>query len=270
MRVGGGGLRPTLLLAFASLATTIVTITFGTSGAFAAGSGYGPQGPPPGAVGAGFTTVIAAQTVSASGGSVSGSAFGATITVSVPRGSLPNGGEVVLAAGPPSTIDVGRGFSVIADCSVDILDPSTGNPLPGPFSPPISITINDPSIRIEDLLVTVPVPGQQVPVAGSSVGVGQAVGTFSSDPNFAVVRFAPATAAGSSGPPAGSPIAGSSTVHTGKPWSGSRSIELAGLASGLGLIGFGEILRRHRRRDPRTLLNTSSHLMVRGFGSPRK
>ena len=48
------------------------------------------------------------------------------------------------------------------------------------------------------------------------------------------------------------PVPKATTPHTGEPWAGSRALELVILFSGLGLLAFGETLRRRRRRNLET------------------
>ena len=198
--------------------------------AFAAGSGYAPGSPPPATAAAGgFTTVVVAETVTSSGGTVTGSANGATATVTVPAGSLPSGGEVVISAAPPGSIDAGTGLTVVADFSVVVLDSTTGAKLTGPFDPAITITITDPSIAPGDSVVIVTAPGQVTTVSGAQVTQGQAVATFTDDPNFAVVRA--------------TPIPSATSVHTGEPFVADQW-----LAGVLFLVGVTLMVLGGRRR----------------------
>ena len=205
--------------------------------ALAAGAGYGPSSPPPSATAAGFTNIVTTQTFPESGGTVSGSANGATATVTVPAGSAPDGAQVVVSAGPPTSIDVGSGNSVIADFSVVLLDPSTGTKLTGPFNPPVSITISDPSIGVGDTVVIVTGPGETSTVSGAQISQGEATVTFTTDPNFAVV----------SSKASGEVVAGATSVVTGEPFLGEEL--LAGVFVSLGAAGlFVSITRRRRQK----------------------
>ena len=191
---------------------------------WAAGGGYSLGGPPASATSAGFSTVVTAQSVPVGGGTVTATAFSATATVVVPSGSLPDGGEVVISAGAPSSIDVGRGSTVVADFSVDIVDPSTGQALSGPFNPPVGLTITDPAITGADKVVVVTGPGH-VTSWLAEVSAGSAAVLFSGDPNFAVVAPVPATAPGSGGT-SGAPGSGSGGTGV------TRKVSSGGVAAG--------------------------------------
>ena len=114
--------------------------------------------------------------------------------MTVPRGSLPKGGEVVIGAGTKSTIHTGNDSTLVAGFSVDILNPDTGAKLKGPFNPAITLKITDPDIAPGDTVVFVTGPGHIKTASGAQVTEGQAVVKFTSDPNVAVLR-APSTAA---------------------------------------------------------------------------
>jgi hypothetical protein len=240
--------------------TVLLTQLVAGGSAFGAASVYTPGLPPPSALGGGFITVVTAQPVSGSGGTVTGSANGATATVTVPTGSLPNGGEVVISTGTPSTLNAGTGQTVVADFSIALVDPNTGLVLMGPFSPPISVTISEPSIAPGDSVVILYAPGQTTSVSGADVTQGQAVVTFTTDPNFAVVSSTTSTAPGvGSSTPTTAPGVGSSTptsatgavpnatsVVTGMPFLGEE------LLAGLLVLAGGAVLAiaawRRRRR----------------------
>lgn len=216
-----------------SAAITGALVAMSSTPSFGVGNGYGPAGGvPSSATSAGFSTLVTAQSVSASGGTVSGSANGATANVTVPAGSLPNGGEVVIAAGDPSSVDAGTDSTVVSDFSVSVLDPNTGAPLTGPFNPAITLTISDPSIAAGQTVLVVTGPGQVTTASGAQVTQGQAVVTFTTDPNFAVVSTST------------TPVLGATSAVTGKAFLGE------GLAGG-GLIvagGIGLFFALRRRR----------------------
>jgi hypothetical protein len=138
--------------------------------------------------GGGFSTIVASQTLSPTGGTVGGSANGAKATVTIPPGSLRHGGQVVLSAGAPGAVNVGKGSKVIADFSVTILDPTSGRKLAGPFAPPITVSISDPSITAGDVVVVVTTTGELIPVPGAKVLPGVATAPLTPDPYFAVVQ----------------------------------------------------------------------------------
>ena len=140
---------------------------------------------------------------------------------------------MVIAAGEPSSVDAGTDSTVVADFSVSVLDPNTGAPLTGPFNPAITLTISDPSIVAGQTVLVVTGPGQVSTVSGAQVTQGQAVVTFTTDPNFAVVSTST------------TPVPGGTSAVTGKAFLAE------GLAGG-GLIVAGGIglffaLRRRRR-----------------------
>lgn len=206
---------------FALVAGPAVAVLVATP-AWAAGSGYGPSSPPSQAIAAGFTAVVTAQTISASGGSVTGTANGATCVVTVPAGAFPNSGEVVISAGAPSSINAGTGKTVVTDFSVIVVDPDTGVLLSGSFASAITVTISHPAITSGDSVVNVTSPGVTSPV-GAQVSQGQAVVSVTSDPNLAV-------------------IAGSSTTQTSTVTTGSGSLAFTGPGPGLfvlGMLGVG-------------------------------
>jgi hypothetical protein len=161
----------------------------------------------PGGGGAGFSTIVTAQTVPPSGGTVVGSANGATATLVVPPWALRRGGEVVIGTGDPSTIDVGPGQTVIADFSVHVIDPNTGGIIPGPFLPPLLLTISDPAIESTDSLVVVTGPGEVIPVPGADVDAGLLDRLpLSAAANYALIRPTP--------PPPPPPTTTTSTTPT--------------------------------------------------------
>lgn len=162
---------------------------------FAAGSGYGPSVPPPAVASAGFTSIVTAQTITSSGGTVTGSSNGGTCTVTVPSGSFPNGGEVVISAGTPSSVDAGSGNTVVIDFSVSVIDPNTGADVSGPFSPPITVTITYSGISSGDTVEDVSAPGVASAIAGAQVTPGEVVVSLSSDSNLAVIATTTSTAA---------------------------------------------------------------------------
>lgn len=181
-----------LKLAIVSTAVTACLSLTGSSAFAFGGGGYGPPVPTP-PVGPGGFSIVTTQTVPSSGGVVSGSAYSASITVVIPSGSLPQGGQVVITASRPCNLDAGLFINVIADFGVEIINPNTGQKLPGPFTPTITVTISDPSIIPTDRVVTILYPGQPVPVPTATVTTGQTVIPFAGQPNFAVVALGHST-----------------------------------------------------------------------------
>jgi hypothetical protein len=184
--------RPSVVLRRARLVTLasglcLAACAIQTAAAGAAGCGYTPCTSTSGAE-SGFKTVVAASTISTHGGTLTGSAHGATATVTVPKGSLARPGEIVLASGAPASIAAGPGLTVVIGFSVDTVDPNTGAKLEGPFDPPLTLTIKDPSISPNDEVVFISAPARATVVAGARLSTGKAVVSFASDPNVAVVR----------------------------------------------------------------------------------
>ena len=210
--------RLTIVSTIAGAATTCA-LCLGGATAFAAGSGYGPSTPPTQATAAGFTSIVTAQSVTSSGGSVAGSANGGTCTVSVPAGALANGGEIVISAGAPASINAGSGITVVVDFSLMVLDPNTGAVLSGAFAKPITVTIGDSAITSTDTVVNVTAPGATTPVTGAQVSQGQAVVSVGSDPNLAVV----------STPTPGVPVVSSNSLATTGAGPGLTLLALAGV-----------------------------------------
>ncbi len=154
--------------------------------AYAAGSGYG-NSPPPSAAAGGFHKVVTSRTVSVGGGTIQGSAYGATAKIKIPRGALHAAGEVVVTAGPPTSIRPGKGLKVVADFSVVVLNPNNGVKVKGEFHPPMVVTIRDKNIAAGDHVVEVTSVGHSKPIT-AQVSNGVAVISFTVDPNFAVVK----------------------------------------------------------------------------------
>lgn len=216
---------------FAVFAIIITTSLFSAAQAFGVGSGYGSSAPPSSATAAGFDTIVATQTFSSSGGTITGSANGATALVTIPSGSLPSGGQVVISAGTPSSVNAGTQVTVVTDFSIAILNPSTGAKLNGPFSPPLTVTITDPSIVPGDSVVAISAPGVTSPVTSVQITKGKAIITFSTDPNFAVVSSLSAS------------VTGATSVTTGKPFIGEALFASILLIGGIVLL----VLARRRR-----------------------
>jgi len=169
-------------------AGVLLSVALSGAPALAAGNGYGAGSPPTSAVAGGFTKIVTTRTFPSAGGTLTGSANGATVRVSIRARSLAHGGQVVLSTGSPRSIKVGRGLKVIADFSIVILNPVTGAKLVGPFDPAISVVIRNPSITSADFLVAVPGSGRVTRIASARLSAGEVVVTFTGDPNFAVVQ----------------------------------------------------------------------------------
>jgi hypothetical protein len=167
-------------------ALSVALCVVGATSAYAAGSGYG-NSPPPSAAAGGFHKVVTSLTVGVAGGTLTGSAYGASAKIKIPRESLRRAGEVVVTAGPPQNIQPGKGMKVVADFSVVVLNPNNGVKLKGEFNPPMVVTIRDKNIVIGDHVVAVTSVGHSKPIT-AHVSNGVAVISFNVDPNFAVVK----------------------------------------------------------------------------------
>ena len=175
--------------------TTVLLILMGspfaaaTTASAAGNGGYGAgAAPPPSAAAGGFINIVTTRTLGASGGTVRGSANGATATVTVPTGALPRGGQLVITTGVPKSIDVGKTWKVVADFSVVVLSRSNGQKLPGPFSPEITVSIHDKVISSSDTVFVVTRPGVVSIDATAHLNPGVATLTFAKDPNYAVAQ----------------------------------------------------------------------------------
>lgn len=184
--------------------------------AFGAGSGYVPTTPPGKAGSAGFSSIVTAQTVPSSGGTVTGSANGATCSVTVPAGAFPNGAIIVISAGAPSSINAGSGNTVVTDFSIVALDPNSGALLSGPFGAALTVTISASGITSSSTVVNVTAPGVTSAV-NAQVSQGQAVVSVTADPNLAVLQ--------------GHSTTGSVTSAT------SGQLAFTGVGPGIGLLG---------------------------------
>jgi len=162
--------------------------------AFGAGSGYEPTGSPPSsAIAGGFTSVTTTETLASVGGTVSGSADGSTCSVSIPSGAFPNGVQVVLSGAPPATINAGPAQSVVADCSVVMLDPNTGMELPGPFGQRVLVVVDANQISAKSVVLEISTPGVTHPAPNASTTAGQANVALTSNANLAVIAEGAAT-----------------------------------------------------------------------------
>ena len=64
--------------------------------AFGYWGGYGPNPGPPAGFPPGLYDVVTAQSVTSAGGTISGSEHGASVAVTIPAGSFPQGAEIVI------------------------------------------------------------------------------------------------------------------------------------------------------------------------------
>lgn len=121
---------------------TLAAGVLAPAGSLAAAGGYGPPTSGGGGLPTGFGVVLGVKTICAAGGSVTGHLGPWTITVRVPAG--PFGGcallEVTLPVGTRRPPRAGLiPFPLIF--GVHVLRQSGGGVLPGPFSPPLNVTV---------------------------------------------------------------------------------------------------------------------------------
>ncbi len=206
-----------------AIATALVAMSVGP--AFADGNGYAPPG---GTIttttNAGFTTVVSAQTVSSSGATLTGTANGSSVTVSVPSGAFSTPEQISLTSGNPTQVasDAPSGDTVLAAFGINF----TGS------APkvPITVTISNASIPAGALVYKVTTNG--LVQVHATVTAGKAVISFSSDPNFVVVA------------PKGNTVAGATTPVTGLPLENE-------LGTGLGIAILGAALTVYALRKKR-------------------
>lgn len=169
----------------AGLAVAVLSVFALSGSASAYGGGYGPPGGPiPIGPGGGFPTIVTARTISPGGGIVYGTAYGASIWVDVPAGSIPGGAQIAIVSEAPCGVDIGRGSWLVADFGVVARNPATGALIRGPFTRALSVVVTDRAFAYEDSVVTLMTPGRAVWLAGASVGPGKATLSLRSLPSF--------------------------------------------------------------------------------------
>jgi hypothetical protein len=156
-----------------------------SSAAEAAGNGYGPSAPPS-AVVAGFTSVVEAQSISPSGGTLSGSYAGESFTITIPPRSLQRIQEVVITAPDLRTLNVGRDSTAVAGLGVAFISPRTGRKYGEALSRPVTLTIADSAISRGDTVISIIGPDQFSIYGASTVAQGRAVIALGGDANLAI------------------------------------------------------------------------------------
>jgi hypothetical protein len=88
----------------------------------------------------------------------------------------------------------------------------------------------NPSIEPPDAVLVISAPGTATPVSGATVTHGQAVFSFTDDPDFAVTHSS-------------APIPGATVVTTGEFWAGTLPVYLL---TAMAVSGLALIFRRRR------------------------
>lgn len=212
--------------------------------AYAAGGGYGPGAPASNGAPGGFTAVIASKVIGPGGGTLAVTVPGGFLTVEVPLGAFTTSDDVVVTSPDLAATDAGlssvgfAGFHAVAGAGLSVLD-SSGAPVIGRFSLPVTVTITGSSVGTSGekvLELTGPASAHVVPATLSPGSVSVSV---TSDPALVAVNptaISPAVAAG---------VPAATSQHTGLPFTGETDLAY-GLA-GAGLVALGAAGARHRR-----------------------
>jgi hypothetical protein len=192
----------------AAIGVAAAASVLGTATAFAAGSGYTPSGGTgtPAGVPGGFTSVLTTGTVQPSGGTVTGSDNGDTVTVTVPAGALTQPAQVVLTAGDVSQIGSAGQAGKDAVVAVGISVMVNGAKFTGTFPTPITVTIAGNFASGDEVVVYDPSTAGWSPVPGATIANGTATFEITSDPDVAVLA------------PTSSAVSGATSASTGKPF----------------------------------------------------
>lgn len=240
----------------AATAAGLALVAIPAAPAFAAGGGYGGTTPPAPSAPGGYNAVAASQTVGPTGGTVSGTAGGETVSVVVPPGEFPAPVQITLAV----PTDLGATNGAISGLSIQFTDPTTGQPeLTLPLATPMHATIHSSALQSGDHVYMFNDTQQAyVLYSNATVTAGQADITLTQDPVFAVYPAAGSGTTGTgttgtgttgtgttgTGTTTGGVIPNSTTVHTGMPFVGEAGIALGLLAVG----GAGMAVTRRRRQ----------------------
>ena len=214
-------------LAAAALATGIVTLA-GPATALAA-RGYGAP-PPSGTVPGGYHTVLTSQTITDKGGTIGPLTDGSLkVTLVVPPDAFTSSVQITLTS--PDVSQIGSagftGYHAVGGLGVQVDKGSTA--YSGTFAKPLSLGLAASSITSRSIVVNWS-GSKFVKSATSTAVTGVATVTFSTDPDFAVLR-------------SGSSVAGSTSAGTGEPFIGETLIALLLVLAGASGLFFA---RRHR------------------------
>lgn len=214
-----------VLKGFTVKALALVGISFLTllavpaSVAYAAGSGYTPTSTGGGvSVPGGFGSIACSQTVVSASAVVSCQAGTSSINVNVPASSFSIPTIISVTTGSASQIGSAgvTGYNAVLAIGVDITQ--NGQKYQGTISPPLTVTISDPSITSTSQIVMFDTSSQSwVSVPGASVSNGKVTLSITSDPDFAVLAQQTSATVSSSSAPTSS-VSGATSVTTGKPF----------------------------------------------------
>ena len=226
------------IAAFATLAASGPAVAAGsgyTGGGSTTGSGTGGPSTPPG-----YTTVLTTQTVQPSGGTVTATGGGSTITVDVPNGASPSAIQIEITEGTVSSLTgLPSGSSALLAYGITLL--LNGQKDTATFSPPLKVTISNPKITAANSVViwnaatgAFEPASQATTVSGTTVGAGSVTFDITSDPYTALLAASSTSS---------SAVAGATTPTTGFPW-------ITELVLGLALIAAGLLVVVRLRRSP--------------------
>lgn len=198
----------------------------------------------PTAIPGSYTHVVVVQTIGSSGGTVSASVDGATVTVTVPSGDLTAATQVILTS--PDLAGIGdaghKGYTAVA--GVGVLFERQGVPLGAQLTAPATVTVSSSVISSSDLVLGLSSGGSSPLQATVQAGSAQIPVVLSED--IAVLSS-------SSGQ-----IPGATTSSTGKPLD---TEEAAGAA--LVALGAAALLTQAARRSRRGHRRRARHAQPR-------
>ncbi len=214
-----------------------VTLLASSGVAFAAGSGYGAPPAVGTSTGAFYSVVSVTDVNGATGGHATATVHGASVTLDVPPGEFSGTVQAVFSTGDLAAIGTG-GFGGTSVTAFGVQLDQNGHKLPGPFSPPLTVTVTDSAITSSSV-VYLESGTSFVRASGWTTSAGKATGTITTDPDFLIDTPAPAVT------PVGVAIPGATTATTGKPFLGEGLLAAALAAIG----GFGAFRWRRQRRS---------------------
>ena len=191
--------------------------------------------PTPGSIVHPLTKVTYTLTLTNSGTAATGPV---TITDKVPVGTTYVPGSAICGGAPGCTVSESAGTVTWTGI---VVQPGAANALAVSFQAIVSATDTNGQ-KITNVAVF------------TNQGTPNCTTATCTTNRVTLVVFVTTSAPTHSTPPTPTPtptrVSGATTSHTGEPWAGSGGLELVVLFSGLGLLAFGESLRRRRRRNP--------------------